>query len=246
MNYGESTPMNCVLPSLLAMNTTMGERLDQALQARGLTPPDLIRAIGSSKGAVYNILNDDTKPEKVWASTAKAICSYLRIRMDWLIEGTGTMDAPAAPEPEADWTDIQGYAQAVGLGRGAEAQEYAETHKLKFRADSLARKRLKPSSLAVMYGDGDSMEPRIMPGDAILFDTSDKRVRDGGLYVIQKHGAGNAEIFVKRALVLDDTVYFTSDNLGGDHNWKKPKRMDSEREPIEVIGRVRWIGSWEH
>lgn len=228
------------------MKTTMGERLDQALQARGLTPADLIRALGSSKGTVYNILKDVTKPDKVWASTAKAICAYLRIRMDWLIEGTGTMDAAPAPEPDGDWSDIQGFAQAIGLGRGAEAQEYAETHKLKFRAESLARKRLKPAALAVMYGDGDSMEPRIHPGDAIMFDTSDKRVRDGGLYVIQKHGAGNPEIYVKRALVLDETVFFASDNPVGDHNWKKPKRMDSAREPIEVIGRVRWIGSWEH
>ena len=31
----------------------------------------------------------------------------------------------------------------------------------------------------------------------------------------------------------------------GDHGWTKPRRMDDKRHPIEVIGRVRWIGSWE-
>src|SRR5690606_35071593 len=45
------------------------------------------------------------------------------------------------PQKAEEWVDVQGYAQAVGLGKGAEAQEYAETHKLKFRAESLARKR---------------------------------------------------------------------------------------------------------
>lgn len=139
------------------------------------------------------------------------------------------------------WADIQGYAQAVGLGKGAEAQEYAETHKLKFRAESLSRKGLRPAGLAVMYGQGDSMVPRIHPGDAVLFDTGDTRPRDGAIFVIQWKG----EIYAKRAMVLEDAVYFAADNPAGDHNWRKPKRMDAKRDPIHILGRVRWIGSWE-
>lgn len=146
---------------------------------------------------------------------------------------------------EQHWEDVQGFAQALGLGSGPEAQEYAETHRLKFRADSLARKRLNPARLAVMYGSGDSMEPRIRPGDAIMFDTSDTKPRDGQLYVIMVPGAGGSEYQVKRCEILDDTVYFRADNPAGDHNWVKPKRMDNARNPIKVIGRVRWIGSWE-
>lgn len=158
----------------------------------------------------------------------------------------GELMGTVRPASKTDvWSDVRGYAQAVGLGAGAEAQEYAETHKLKFKADSLARKRLNPGKLAVMYGNGDSMEPRIHAGDAILFDTSDTKPRDGALYVIILHGRAHAEYYVKRALLLDDVVYFTADNTGGDHAWKKPKRMDDERHPIEIIGRVRWIGSWE-
>lgn len=145
------------------------------------------------------------------------------------------------PQKAEEWTDVQGYAQAVGLGKGAEAQEYAETHKLKFRAESLARKRLRPAGLAVMYGQGDSMMPRIHPGDALLFDTTDTRPRDGAIFVVQWRG----EIYAKRCMVLDEVVYFAADNPAGDHNWRKPKRLDSKRDPIGVIGRVRWIGSWE-
>lgn len=140
-----------------------------------------------------------------------------------------------------DWEDVRGYSQAVGLGRGAEAQEYAETHALKFKASSLARKQLRADRLAVMYGDGDSMEPRIRQGDAILFDTSDTHVLDGAVYVV----SWNGEIYVKRAELIDDTVFFRADNPAGDHSWGKPKRMDSPRAPIEILGRVRWIGSWE-
>lgn len=147
-------------------------------------------------------------------------------------------------EPPADygeWADVTGYGQAVGLGAGAEAEEYAETHKLKFRASSLRRKGLRPTSLAVFYGRGDSMEPRIRENDAVLFDTSDTRPVDGGIFVVQL----GPEINVKRCEIIDDIVYFRSDNPAGDHTWRKPRRMDNARNPITILGRVRWIGSWE-
>ncbi len=156
---------------------------------------------------------------------------------------TGAEQSPASDD--SDWGDIEGYAQAVGLSEGVEAQEYAETHKLKFRADSLRKKRLNPRNLAVFYGDGDSMEPRIHSGDAVLFDQSDTRPRDGQLYVILVPGAGAESYTVKRCELLDDLVLFKADNPKGDHGWKKPRRMDDPRRPIKIIGRVRWIGSWE-
>jgi phage repressor protein C with HTH and peptisase S24 domain len=164
---------------------------------------------------------------------------------NWL---RGLTDEAAAIQPPAmpdSWPDVRGYAQAVGLGNGAEAAEYEETHKLKFRADSLARQGLRPDNLAVVYGKGDSMLPRIHPGDAILFDTSDTRPMDGHLYVIAVDGAANLEYNVKRCEIIDDEVFFRADNPAGDHNWKRARRMDSKRSPIRVIGRVRWIGSWE-
>ena len=142
---------------------------------------------------------------------------------------------------EDDWADVRGYAQAVGLGKGAQAQEYAETHKLKFKADSLRRKRLNPEKLSVMYGQGDSMEPRIRSGDAVLFDESDTTPRDGAIFIVLWKG----EYYAKRCETLDDLIYFKSDHADGDHHWKKPKRMDASRDPIQIIGRVRWIGSWE-
>lgn len=146
-----------------------------------------------------------------------------------------------APAEWGDWADVRGYAQATGLGAGAEADEYAESHKLKFRAASLRRKGLRPQHLVVYYGKGDSMEPRIHDGDAILFDTSDITPRDGAVFIVQR----GREMYAKRCEVLDGVVYFRSDNPHGDHHWRKAKRADNLREPIQILGRVRWIGSWE-
>jgi len=50
---------------------------------------------------------------------------------------------------------------------------------------------------------------------------------------------------VKRCDIIDRIVYFRSDNPDGDHQWKKPRRMEDPAHPIDILGRVRWIGSWE-
>lgn len=214
---------------------TIGERIREEREAQGISREELALAAGIAKTTLADLEVGESK------STTKLhkIANRLGVRAEWLETGSGAKTASSLSD--GDWADITGYAQSVGLGQGTEAQEYAETHKLKFRADSLHRKRLNPHKLHVMYGDGDSMLPRITKGDAILFDESDKSPRDGKLFVVEWKG----EIYVKRCEVIDDIVFFRADNPAGDHNWKKPKRADSSRDPITVIGRVRWIGSWE-
>ncbi|WP_427852892.1 XRE family transcriptional regulator [Stenotrophomonas acidaminiphila] len=220
---------------------TIGERIKEARKVRGLSRPQLAEAAGIKYPTLAGIENND----QAGTTQLPQIADALGVSVRWLQTGKGPRDAKPGIVDD-DWSDILGYSQAMGLGGGPEAQEYAETHSLKFRADSLARKRLNPSKLAVMYGRGDSMEPRVLSGDAILFDMSDTKPRDGALFVIMVDGGGAAKEYqVKRCEILDDLVYFKADNPGGDHNWKKPRRMDSPRHPIEIIGRVRWIGSWE-
>lgn len=217
---------------------SMGSRLQEALDRRGLTPPDVISGAKLSKGAVYNILNDLTKPEKVRADTVTKICRVLSANRDWLVWGRGTMDTPEVSE-DTEWSDILGVRQAAALGDGAVADEYAETHKLKFRADSLRRKKLRPDKLAVIYGKGDSMFPTIKDGDAILVDTSDRTPRDGKLYVITYNG----DLMAKRLVELGGRWFIESDNRT-DPKWHKPQPLDGTKG-IDIHGRVRWIGSWE-
>ncbi|WP_313248960.1 XRE family transcriptional regulator [Stenotrophomonas acidaminiphila] len=222
------------------------QRLKREWTARarglGVTQDTAAEELGITQGAVSQYLNGKIPMNY---RTLLVFCRLLGISDTDIRTDLPEQQLVGGPV-EPDWADIQGYSQAMGLGGGPEAQEYAETHKLKFRADSLARKRLNPSKLAVMYGRGDSMEPRVLSGDAILFDMSDTRPRDGALFVIMVDGGGHAKEYqVKRCEIIDDLVLFKADNPAGDHNWKKPRRMDSPRHPIEIIGRVRWIGSWE-
>lgn len=207
-----------------------------------ITQDTIADELGITQGAVSQYLNGKIPMN---FRTLAVFCRLLGINDADIRTDLPEQKLTTASSTDNDWADIEGYAQAMGLGNGPEAQEYAETHKLKFRAESLARKRLRPPALKVMYGKGDSMEPRVHSGDAILFDTSDTRPRDGALFVVMVPGAAAKEYQVKRCEIIDDLVFFKADNPNGDHNWKKPKRMDNARHPIEIIGRVRWIGSWE-
>lgn len=207
----------------------------------GLTQEKMADELGITQGAVSQYLNGRIPMNY---RTLKAFSAALGIEdtdiRDDLPEQQYNSPAPS----DDDYMDVTGYSQAAGLGAGAEAEEYAETHSLKFKKTSLRRRGIYNRPLAIYYGKGDSMEPTIEDGDAIMFDTSDTRVVDGALYVIQVDGMARPEYFVKRALLLDGAVFFTSDNPKGDHHWQKPKRMDSKREPITVVGRVHWIGGW--
>lgn len=215
---------------------TLAERFKAARVAAGLTQQQLADEAGISKQAISKIeRGETTAPE---AATLDPIARRMQVTVAHLLHGERNQRARIAT---AEWADILASPQVVSAGDGAEAQEYAETYKLKFRAESLRRQGLHADKLVVYYARGDSMEPRIRKGDAIMFDTSDTRPVDDTIYVVQHQG----ELYAKRANIIEGKVYFQSDNPSGDHNWRKPRRMDDPKQPIEVLGRVRWIGSWE-
>lgn len=144
----------------------------------------------------------------------------------------------ATPDDE-DWPDVLAYKQAASLGDGAVPDEYAETHKLKFRADSLRRKRLDPERLGVVYGRGDSMLPRIRSGDAIMFDMRRTDPVDGALFVVSYDGG----LMAKQLVQLGGRWFIESLNKD-DPKWRKPQPIDEHRG-FAIHGRVVWIGSWE-
>lgn len=218
---------------------TIGNRIRAERESQNVTRSDLAK----SAGIATTTLSDLELGLSKSTTALHKIAKRLGVRAEWLETGKGTKNGETG-DTDSEYEDVVGYSQAAGLGAGAEALEYAETHSLKFKKTSLRRRGIYGRNLAVYYGKGDSMEPTIKDGDAILFDTSDTKVVDGVLYVVQVNGVGNPEFYVKRAMVLDTGVYFQSDNPRGDHHWQKPKPLASKRNPITVIGRVHWIGGW--
>lgn len=222
---------------MVDMETT-GTRLRKLREEGGETQPQLARLAGVTKQAISRIELDEIKEPS--ASTLEPIARHYSVNLKWLLTGEGPkMRVTSASSEDESWASIMGVRQAAALGDGAEPDEYAETHKLKFRSDSLARKHLKPERLAVVYGKGESMYPTIKDGDAILIDTGDKEPRDDKLFVITY----GRDLFAKRLINLGGKWFIDSDNKA-DPKWKRPEPIDEVRG-FEIHGRVRWIGSWE-
>jgi hypothetical protein len=169
---------------------------------------------------------------------AIAIQAEKGINATWLREGTGQPDL--ADRTNLGWTNVDATTQGVSLGGGSALEEYVETHQLKFRESSLRGQGLREQDLEVYYGRGDSMEPRIKDGDAILVNKAETRIIDDKVYFIRHEG----HYFVKRLQTQDDMVFIVSENR--DHpQWRKPVLV-RPNDDFEVLGRVRWIGSWEN
>jgi len=216
--------------------STLGERLREARRDKKAKQEDLATVAGVSKQAISKIENGGTLEPAM--STMEPIARFLGVNVRWLTDGKQPKHMETQPTAEG-WDDIIGVRQAAALGEGAVVDEYAETHKLKFRAESLRRKKLRADRLAVLYGRGDSMSPTIKDGDAILFDTSDIEPRDDKIYVISYEG----HLMAKRLVELGGRWFIASDNKD-DPKWRKPVAVDETRQ-FAIHGRVRWIGSWE-
>lgn len=154
----------------------------------------------------------------------------------------GWLDTPhwddAEDPPEEALTEIPVYDARAAAGFGADNAEARKVGTLFFRPRSLERKLISSSSAHVFSVSGDSMVPRLYHGDSVLFDTSDTEVRNGKIYVLR---IGDDTLVKRLFQQSDGFVRVTSDNRADPQYADFSVRQDE----IEVIGRVRWVGSWE-
>ena len=89
----------------------------------------------------------------------------------------------------------------------------------------------------IIFGRGNSMEPTIFGGDALLIDKTKKDINDGRIYCIRYEG----QLLTKRLQKLSRTkIKIISDNKDYD-----AIIIDFEKEidiDFEIIGEVRWAG----
>ena len=214
---------------------SFGSRVKDERVARGWSQAELAKRAGVSQQLIGKIELGAAQDSKYLLQIARALEG---ISPEWLRLGRGQKYL-SGHDADPDWSDILAVRTAAALGDGAVPDEYAETHKLRFRAESLRRKRLRPERLAVVYGRGDSMLPRIRSGDAILFDTGDTAPADGSLFVVSYDGG----LMAKRLVNLGGRWFIESLNRD-DPKWRKPTPID-DHKGFQIHGRVRWVGSWE-
>ncbi len=200
----------------------LGRAIEDAIRLKGVTRSEVARQFGVQPESTYD-----------WTKFGRIAKKHLPKLFDYFSDVAGPEHWGMA---SSEWLPSLGYSQGVGLGHGQRAEEWAQTHQLMFRKSFYSKIGAAPKDCFVFYGKGDSMQPGIMDGDAILFVSTDRSPRKGNLYLLHIDGAADKEYNVKRCI---GGGLFAADNPEGDHDWKEPRAL---KPGDEILGRVRWIG----
>jgi phage repressor protein C with HTH and peptisase S24 domain len=165
---------------------------------------------------------------------------------NWLLTGKGqhkaehaqpnlSQDIEKLKRLDEEFALITGYNVQVAAGHGSIAGDEAPTRELAFRRKWLRYRNLNEQDLALVFAKGDSMEPTISDNETVMVDTSEKKLRDGHIYVIRN----GDHLLVKRIQTLwNDGVQLLSDNK----EYPPQEIASSDLESLEVIGKVVWVG----
>ena len=122
-----STLLTRLSSTLSAMETgqTMGQRLNQARTAAGLTRPQLAKLVGLTRAAINQWEADTVKGIK--PANLLKVCEVLNIEPWWLVFGEGRRDAATTtPQRKRDarWLAVSA---ALNTERGDELLAYLES-----------------------------------------------------------------------------------------------------------------------
>ena len=156
----------------------------------------------------------------------------LGVSTDYLLGLTDDPSSAATRESESAsgvrYIEVRQLAAAAG--GGASVWDETVTGHLAFARDWLERHAIDPAQCTVIGVRGESMEPTLPDGCAILVDRSQRQPQDGHIYVLRT----DEGLVVKRL------------GRGQDGRWQlRSEHADWPPVPMlhtaEVIGAVRWM-----
>ena len=219
-------------PSSASELGSFGMRLKDAIGDQSIR--SVATGAGLSEGSVRQYVagkNEPTRPAIINLSRT------LGVEIRWLSTGEGPMrmGAVAAEGPAVDYGGRRAEDEYVSLPRwkGAAEADPQGAPWVHFRREWLAGElRATPDELHLLYIEGDSMEPTLREGDAVLLRRG-RELRDG-VYALR---LGDA-VLVKRLQFLADGLFrATSDNPA-----YQPFEARLTAPETEIIGRVVWAG----
>ncbi|EHQ0816197.1 helix-turn-helix transcriptional regulator [Escherichia coli] len=229
--------------------TTFSERLNQAMQERGMTQGALAEAVGMAQPSVWKLVSGGAKGSRKTVQIAHA----LGVRPEWLSDGTGAMHPNSLESniaPASEWGTLEVWDSKTPLrsdevevpflkdiefacGDGSYNEDDYNGFKLRFSKSTLRRIGACTDGHGIVCfpARGNSMEPNIPDGSTVAINTHDKKIVDGKIYAISEDGWKRVKILHR---IGPDTVSIRSYNSTEYPPEDKPLRN------IEIIGRVFW------
>ena len=139
------------------------------------------------------------------------------------------------PELGEDWTDYVAISEVdTSAGPGAVVNDEHVTGRMKFPYVWLRQRTLRPAMCRIIRVVGESMEPTLPDGCAILINRDSQVPRDGKIFVIR---IGD-ELVVKRTVKDPEAGWL----LLSDNPNKRAWATRPWPEDAEIIGEVKWVG----
>lgn len=191
----------------------------------------LARKSGISESAIKKWRDGKSDPSReklvILAKTAE-------VDLVWLATGERAIEPVGHKPTPSDKTDIPILDVEVSAGHGAENGHETSMGSLAFQRQYLASRGLTAKELRVVYAKGDSMEPEIQDGAAMLINTVDTRLDEGCIYVIRY----DDHLFAKRVRRWLGGISLVSAN-----ELYPPINVEPEQlQEMRVMGRVVWSG----
>jgi len=164
-----------------------------------------------------------------------AICRAAGKSLDWLLYGE-QVEITASLGQQEEYALVPRLMVRAAAGAGAVNYEIEEIPDamLAFRRDWLRQHGVDPRFAAIITAYGDSMEPTIRHGDALLVNTAIRDVRGEGIYVVRVEDM----LLVKRIGIGLDHITLISDNPAINDEVITRDRLSN----LHIVGRVVWFG----
>ena len=228
----------------------VGYRLVEARKRAGYSQRLLARKIGTASSQISMVENGKGGMS---LKTALAAATTLRVSMDFLV-GLVSDPRPSKemltqlqttiarmrdleeerPELAGDWTDYVAISEIdTSAGIGAVVHDEHVTGRMKFPYAWLRQHTLRPVMCRIIRVVGESMEPTLPDGSAILINLGSKNRMDGKIFVIR---IGD-DLVVKRTVMDREAGWL----LVSDNRNKRTWATVPWPEDAQVIGEVKWV-----
>ena len=231
---------------------TVGRRLRAARLARGLSQEDIASVTMNSRELISLVENGRSglSPAKLFTAA-----EHLNVSMDYLfgltddptpsqeltlglktsaarIRDLEQMQDQGEPRDDADYVAVSEVTTAAGTGTTIDTERV--TGRMKFPRTWLNQHGLSAPECRIIRVTGESMEPTLADGCAILVNRTSRRRRDNRIFVIRI----DDELIVKRAAKDPAAGWqLVSDNPNKTAWPTRPWPREAN-----VVGEVKWAG----
>lgn len=235
--------MNTIRSTYFQKDESFGDRLKSAIGDQSIR--SFSNKCGISNKTVRQYILNEVEPSR---EKVERMSEVLSVSPGWL--GFGEVSSSVSENPTAYGFDKE-YSYISELH--VDPQVGIETKRVAFRREWLEQRHLEARNLAVVRHRGDTMQPTLLDGDALLIrvfhhkDGDAMRLGlesitsiDDGLYLVK---IGSTQKVLRVCLRSTDQLQLISDND------RYPPRLvslteDASPAEITIVGSVLWIGRW--